>query len=224
MNKILKTSSLLAITAILAISVIAISVMPEAEAKKDHDEKNKFKDIKKNLKKYLKGKPDFAAWINTPNIPDHYNGEKGVAMFWVKGKGDNMKIHYKVILHKIGIGEIGEDGTGQAPDRKRYPHYVWKLHVHPAPDGVHDASQHYLNIVGPDDDSQLKIKKHTYSGKWDNRDAENSKAHMLLHKTRPPASVIDEMCSGDTDINVHTESHLQIRGFIVPTSNFCDKL
>ena len=47
------------------------------------------------------GKPDFIASIDMPADSDHYNGEKGRAMFWVDADSiddPNMKIAYKIIL------------------------------------------------------------------------------------------------------------------------------
>lgn len=236
MNTKLKASALLSITILLAISVVAISEMPEAEAKKDHEDKNKSKDWK-NLKKYLKGKPDFVAKINTPNEPEHHNGEGGVALFWVSGEGDNMKVSYKIFLKKIGIGDI-EGGLGQEPDKNRYDHYLWKLHVHPAPideNGVpqHDPTVHLFNIVGPTDDNNMKIKGKMISGKWDKSDAHRTDLPHDHHETNALNEVlangktpIELMCSGNTDINVHLEeaSHLEVRGQLIPTSKFCDSI
>jgi hypothetical protein len=47
------------------------------------------------------------------------------------------------------------------------------------------------------------------------------------HESVPPHTVIDEMCSEDTDVNIHLqdktgESHLEIRGQIIPNSDFCE--
>lgn len=206
----LKTSTVLLITTIFAVSAITISVMNEAEA----------------AKPIMSGKPDFIAIIDTPNDPAHHNGEKGKAMFWVKGQGDNMKIAYKIVLNRIDVGQIGDDGNGKDGNSgKGLPHYLWKLHVHPAPGGVHDANYHHLNIVGPADDADLKIAGKTLTGIWDKSDFDNRKdLPNDNHETVAPNTVIEEMCSEDTDVNVHTETHLQVRGIIVPNSDYCDTL
>lgn len=220
MKTTLKVSALLSITALLAISVVAMSEMPEAEAKK------------------WKGKPDFVAKIKTPNNPDLHRGEGGFALFWVSGEGDDMKIHYKVFLKRIGIGEI-VDGVGTEPDRNRHDHYLWKLHVHPAPvdangDPQHNAAVHFFNSVGPVDDQNLKIKWKIVSGIWDKSDAHRNDLPHDHHETNAlnepvlggTSTPIEEMCKGDTDINVHLEheSHLEVRGQIIPTSKFCDTI
>jgi len=197
----------ISIAAILAISVVSVSALPEAFAKND-----------------FAGKPDFVAVIDTPADPDNYNGEKGLALFWVDAANiddPNMRIAYKIALQKFDVGDIAGDQTGQDKNKgKGLAHYLWKLHLHPAPGGVHDATQHYFNIVGPTDDDDLKISGHSIKGIWDNNDWQDLPND--LHESNDPVDVIDEMCSSDMDINVHSEVHdVQIRGQIIPTSGFC---
>ena len=203
----------ISIAAILAISAVSLSALPEAFAKND-----------------FAGKPDFVAVIDTPANPHHYNGEKGLAMFWVDAdsmEDPDMRIAYKIILQKIDVGEttVDEDPTKQVGNDKNsgkgLATYLWKLHIHPAPDGVHDASKHYLNIVGPTDDDELKIAGHTLTGVWDKDDWQD--LGNDLHESNDPVEVIAEMCSSDIDINVHSEvHHTQVRGQLIPTSDFCE--
>jgi len=197
----------ISIVALLTISVISISEIPIAMAKP-----------------VATGQPDFIAIIDTPNNPGHHNGEKGRAMFWVDAEDkddENMQIAYKIVLNKIDVGEIGSYGTGQDGNKgKGLVHYLWKLHIHPAPDEVHDATKHYFNIVGPADDDDLKISGNTLQGIWDKADW--SELENEDHESNPPVEIIAEMCSEDMDINVHTETHLQVRGQIIPNSNFCE--
>jgi len=205
-----KTLLGISIAVLFTISVIAIADIPLAQAKNDE-----------------KGKPDFVAILNqtSPEGEDEFTGEKGRAMFWVNGEGDNMEITYKMIFNKIDVGEIAEDGTGQdGNDGKGLSHYLWKLHLHPAPGGVHSGEYHHLNIIGPNDDADVKIRGNTVSGIWDKSDYDNRKdLPNDKHETVAPATVIDQMCAGETDVNMHTNEHdLQIRGIIVPTSNYCD--
>ncbi|MGD8299422.1 MAG: hypothetical protein PVG43_04215 [Nitrosopumilaceae archaeon] len=200
----------ISMVAIFTISAITISEMPNAQAKQEG-----------------KGKPDFIAIFNqlAPGGEEEFTGEKGRAMFWVSGEGDNMEITYKIILNKIDVGEIGNDGTGQdRNDKNGLAHYLWKLHVHPAPGGVHDGDYHHLNIIGPNDDSDVKISGNTISGIWDKSDYDNrTDLPNDKHETVAPSTVFNEMCAGETDVNVHSEVHeLQIRGLIVPNSDICD--
>ena len=171
------------------------------------------------------GKPDFIASIDMPADPDHYNGEKGRAMFWVNADSiddPNMKIAYKIILQRIDVGEIGNDQTGQNGNSgKGLETYLWKLHLHPAPEGVHDSSKHYFNIVGPRDDDELIISGNTLTGIWNKDDWQDLSNDQ--HESNDPIEIIQEMCNSDTDLNVHSEiHHIQIRGQIIPNSNFCE--
>lgn len=211
----MKTKTILGISiaAIFAISVLSISGIQDTFA----------------TKPVASDKPDFVAKFDSLYDPDgEYNGQSFTAHFWVDGEGDDMKIAYKVVLNKIDVGEYLETLPNKGQDGnkgKGLTHFLEKLHVHPAPGGVHDASIHHFNIVGPADDDDLKIAGNTLTGVWDKDDYQN-----LLnddHESVPPNTVIEEICSEDTDINVHLqdesgESHLQIRGQLIPNSNFCD--
>ena len=171
------------------------------------------------------GKPDFVATIDMPADEDHYNGEKGRAMFWVDADSiddPNMRIAYKIILQNIDVGEIGNDGTGQDGNSgKGLETYLWKLHLHPAPGQVHDGNYHHFNILGPADDSELKISGNTLTGIWDKDDW--SDLGNDNHESVDPVTVIGEMCNSETDLNIHSEvHHIQIRGIITPNSDFCN--
>ncbi|MDH3677062.1 MAG: hypothetical protein OEQ12_02025 [Nitrosopumilus sp.] len=205
----------ISIAAILAISVASVSVIPDAFA----------------VKPTASHKPDFVANFDAISDPENeFNGQSFRAMFWVEGEDEGMKIAYKVILNKVDVGEYAEALPNPGQDGNNgegLTHFLWKLHVHPAPDGVHDASEHYFNIVGPADDEELKIAGNTLTGIWDENDFQNLPNDD--HESIAPNTVIEEMCNEDTDINIHLqddtgESELQIRGQLIPNTDFCDSL
>jgi len=215
--KSINTKTLLGITiaGILAISVASFSGIQDAFA----------------AKPVATGKPDFIANFETLEDPEgEYNGQSFRAMFWVEGEGENMQIAYKVIFNKIDVGEFAEAKPNLGKDGnsgKGLTHFLWKLHVHPAPGGVHDSSEHYLNIVGRADDGDIKIAGKSLMGIWDKDDFQT--LPNQLHQSVPPNTVINEICSEDTDINVHLQnengdSELEIRGQLIPNSDFCDSL
>ena len=209
-TKTLKKKEFLGLS-VAAIFVIAISAAPTAMAKPENN-----------------GTPDLIAILNDYGMHgDDLSGEKGKAMFWIDGEDENTTIRYKIVLNQVDIGQINAtDGTGQ-DDKKGQgiAHYVWKLHVHPLLNGEHDASRHLFNILGPNDDADLKIAGNTLSGIWDNDDADNSKAGMEAHKTIYPIDALEYLCNDDSDVNVHLEeAHLQFRGYIEQKSNACSNL
>ena len=47
---------------------------------------------------------------------------------------------------------------------------------------------------------------------------------MIQHESVDPVTIIQDMCNSETDMNIHSEiHHIQVRGIIVPNSNFCDQ-
>lgn len=210
-----KTLLGISIATILAISVVSVSGFPDAFA----------------TKSVASGKPDFIANFETYEDPNgELNDQSFRAMFWVDGVGDDMKIAYKVILNKIDVGQNTDPIPNKNPgvdgnNGKGLTHFLWKLHVHPAPEGSHDKTVHHFNIVGPHDDPDLKIAGNTLTGIWNMGDTQT--LGNSDHQSVAPNTVIDQMCNSNTDINVHLQnatnnSELEIRGQIYPNSDYCD--
>lgn len=189
------------VTALLVVSVAAVSEFQNAEAKKDAN-----------------GQPDLVATLTAEGT----NDAKGKAMFWFNN--DATELRYKIILNKVDVGSVGEDGTGNDKNSgKGLEFFVTKLHIHAAPGGIHDP-EHLLNIVGPTDDDDLKIAGHTFSGVWDDDDATHDH-HGHGHNTKTLTSQVEALCTGNTDVNVHlNEHHEYIRGIIETNSDACADL
>ena len=67
----------------------------------------------------------------------------------------------------------------------------------------------------------MLISGNTLTGIWDKDDWQDLSNDQ--HESNDPVDIIQEMCNSDTDLNVHSEiHHIQIRGQIVPNSNFCE--
>ncbi len=186
----------LSIAAIFAISIIAISATPTAMAKSDAN-----------------GQPDLVATLTAEGS----NDAKGKALFWFND--DASELRYKIVLNKVDVGSNGQDkNAGEGLE-----YYVTKLHIHAAPGGVH-TPMHLFNIIGPADDSDLKIAGHTFSGIWDDDDAPGVAEHGH-HQTKTLSSQIGALCTGNTDVNVHLSGSDEfIRGIIKVNSDTCSKL
>ena len=191
----------LSIAVLLVISVTAFADLPNAEAKKDK----------------ANGQPDLIAEL----VAEGTNDAKGHAWFWFDNDSDPSSLKYKIVLNKVDVGSVGEDGTGNDKNKgKGLEYFVTKLHVHAAPGGVH-SPEHLLNVIGPNDDDDMKISGHVISGIWDDDDAPG-KAHHLSHQTKTLTSQIGALCAGNTDVNVHLSEHDEyIRGIIIPNSDAC---
>ncbi|MCV0393447.1 MAG: CHRD domain-containing protein [Nitrosopumilus sp.] len=191
----------LSIVAIFAITVIAITAVPDALAKPSGN-----------------GQPDLIANLTAEGT----NDTKGKAMFWFND--DATELQYKIVLNKVDVGSVGEDGNGKDKNSgKGLEYYVTKLHIHAAPGGIH-TGEHLLNIVGPIDDNDLKIVGHTFSGIWDDTDMTHDH-HGHGHNTKTLTSQIDALCNRDTDVNVHLSGSDEfIRGVIDTNSDKCSEL
>lgn len=190
----------MSIAAILAISVIAISAAPIAMANPD-----------------AKGQPDLVAVLTAEGT----NDAKGKALFWFNDDDNPTKLRYQIILNKVDVGTELENGDLKDKNNgKGLEYFVEKIHIHYAPDGEHMA-EHFFNIVGPNDDSDLKISGHTFSGVWDDGDATGH--HGLA--TKEFTAKLADVCNEDTDVNVHLSEHDEyIRGQILQNSNACSDL
>jgi hypothetical protein len=191
----------LSIAAIFAITVIAISATPTAMAKSDTN-----------------GQPDLVATLTAEGT----NDAKGKALFWFND--DASELRYKIVLNKVDVGSVGDDGTGNDKNSgKGLAYYVTKLHIHAAPGGVH-SGEHLLNVVGPADDADLNIAGHTFSGIWDDTDMTHDH-HGHGHNSKTLTSQVAALCNGDTDVNVHLSgSGEYIRGIIETNSDACSEL
>ena len=106
---------------------------------------------------------------------------------------------------------------------KGLEYYVKKIHIHAAPGGIH-SGEHLLNVVGPNDDSDLKISGHTFKGIWDDGDYTHDH-HGMGHNSKTLTSQIDALCNENTDVNVHLNgSDEYIRGQILKNTDACDDL
>ena len=191
----------LSIAAIFAITVIAISATPTAMAKSD-----------------TTGQPDLVATLTAEGS----NDAQGKALFWFND--DATELRYKIVLNKVDVGSVGDDGTGNDKNfGKGLAYYVTKLHIHAAPGGIH-SGEHLLNVVGPADDADLKIAGHTFSGIWDDADMTHDH-HGHGHNSKTLTSQITALCNGDTDVNVHLSGSGEfIRGIIETNSDTCSEL
>ncbi len=195
----------LSIAAILTVSIIAISAMPEAIAKPDAN-----------------GKPDLVATLTTS---EGSNGDpKGKAMFWFDDDSNPSSIRYQIVLNKIDVN----DNPG-----KGLEDLLEKVHVHYAPNGEHQA-MHLYNILGPADDlDDGKIAGNTLSGVWDAADIDEDWAAHMHHSSKPldatnpnGNTVLENLCTENTDVNVHLTDgdHPYIRGMIETNSDACENL
>ncbi|WP_148702611.1 hypothetical protein [Nitrosopumilus piranensis] len=197
----------LSIGAIFAISVITISVMPTAMAKSD-----------------ATGQPDLIAILTA--IDGSSSDPKGKAMFWFDDDSNPTSIRYQIVLNKIDVS--GNDGKGLTESLE-------KVHVHYAPEGVHNA-MHLYNVLGPADDiNDGKTAGNTLSGVWDEADVwPNWDEHgMPMHHSSKPLTAVNpngntilkNLCTGNTDVNVHLHGDVPyIRGIIETNSDACTNL
>ena len=106
----------LSIAVLLVISVTAFADLPNAEAKKDK----------------ANDQPDLTAEL----VAEATNDAKGHAWFWFDNDSDPSSLKYKIVLNKVDVGSVSEDGTGNDKNKgKGLEYFVTKLHVHAAPGG-----------------------------------------------------------------------------------------
>ena len=186
----------LSIAAIFAITIIAISAVPDVLAKPSGT-----------------GQPDLIANLTAEGT----NDAKGKAMFWFNN--DATELRYKIVLNKVDVSFEGEDKNSG----KGLEYYVTKLHIHAAPGGEHTGT-HLLNIVGSADENDLNVRGHTFSGVWDDGDETHDHGGHG-HNTKTLTSQVDALCNGDTDVNVHLDGSGEfIRGIIEVNSDTCSEL
>ncbi len=79
----------LSVAVIFAITVIAISEIPNAMAKPD-----------------VNDQPDLVATLTAEGS----NDAQGKVLFWFND--DAFELRHKIVLNKVGIGSVGDEGTG----------------------------------------------------------------------------------------------------------------
>lgn len=197
----------LSVAAILAVSLSIISVMPEVMANPNAN-----------------GKPDLIAKL--VSFDGSTSDAKGKAMFWFDDQSDPASIRYQIVLNKIDVNNNSGKGLDEL---------LTKVHIHYAPNGVHDG-MHLYNILGPSDDlDDGKITGNVLSGVWDEEDVDDDwmEAEHMHHSSKPLSAInpngntiLKNLCTGNTDVNIHTDVGASgaIRGVIVANSDACKNL
>ena len=197
----------ISVAAFFAVTMIAISEMPNAMAKPDAN-----------------GQPDLGAVLF--GFSESSSDAKGMAMFWFDDDSNPTSIRYKIVLNKIDVG----DNPGKGLDE-----LLTNVHIHYAPSGIHQG-MHLYNILGPaDDQDDGKIAGDTLTGVWDAADIDSDwmEAEHMHHSSKPLTAlnpngktILENLCTGNTDVNIHTDANSDgaIRGVILPHSDACEKL
>lgn len=195
------------VVVILSISIIAVTAIPVAMAKPDAN-----------------GKPDLVATLS--GFVESSSDAKGKAMFWFDDDSNPTSIRYQIVLNKLDVN----DNSGKGLDE-----LLTKVHIHYAPNGVHQG-MHLYNILGPADDlDDGKIAGNVLSGVWDSADidADWMEAEHMHHSSKPLTAmnpngntILENLCTGNTDVNIHTDvnSDGAIRGVIEKNSSACSNL
>ena len=191
----------LSVVAFFAISVIAISAIPQVMAKSDAN-----------------GQPDLVATLTT--IDGSNSDPKGKAMFWFDDDSNPTSVRYQIVLNKIDVNDNSGKGLSESLE---------KVHIHYAPNGVHNA-MHLYNILGTSDDlDDGKITGNVLSGVWDDADIVAPPTH---HSSKPLTAVnpngntiLENLCTENTDVNIHLDGDIPyIRGIIQTNSDACSNL
>jgi hypothetical protein len=93
---------------------------------------------------------------------------------------------------------------------------------------------HLYNILGSaDDQDDGKMTGNTLSGVWDAADIDDDWMQHMHHSSKPLTAmnpngntVLENMCTGNTDVNIHTDGGGSgaIRGIIESNSDACENL
>jgi len=203
-----KTVLGLSIAAIMAISVVSLSTLPDAFAKQEPQ-------------------PDFVAKLQgkQQTVPEERGGGHGKASFWLTEVEGEPALQYKIEVSKNLYIE-GAKGTGDL---------ITKIHLHLQDPGT--AGPHVLNIFGApsEDDDHLVVdaKARTFSGIWDDGDAfdvgtdgrtPNDSVALNVFDTLTGQVPLDGLCDGKLYVNIHSEKHGPgaLRGQIMSTSDVCE--
>jgi len=192
----------LSIAAIFAITLIAISATPTAMAKSDAN-----------------GQPDLVATLT--GIDSSNNDPKGKAMFWFDDDSNPTSVRYQIVLNKIDVNGNSGKGLGESLEN---------VHIHYAPNGVHNA-MHLYNILGTSDDlDDGKITGNVLSGVWDEVDIvvvpPTHHSSKSLTAVNPNGNtILENLCTENTDVNIHLDGDIPyIRGIIKINSDACSNL
>ena len=187
----------ISIAAILSLSIAAMGVIPQAIAGEDE--------------------PDFIAVLEP--VEGASEKGKGKAFFWIN---EDETLSYSIVLNHVQLP--GDSELENAPEDKAKNAWdeVEAIHVHRATGGIHEA-EHLLNIIGPEDDNDMKIAGQTVHGLWDDDDAPGEKP-MVLHQTKEISETLDDICDENTDVNVHLHPAGFLRGQILQNSDVCSGL
>lgn len=167
------------------------------------------------------GQPDLVAELS--GFDGSTSNAQGHAWLWFNDDENPTEISYKIVLNKIDV----KDNPGKGLDE-----LLTKVHVHFAPGGVH-MPMHLFNVIGPNDDADLKIAGNTIRGNWDPSDIDEDWMHHIHHSSKPldavlpnGQTILEALCSGNTDFNIHTDVNGggAIRGVIQTNSAACDSL
>jgi hypothetical protein len=184
----------LSIAAILSLSIVAIGVIPQAIA--DEDE------------------PDFIAVLEP--IEGASEKASGKAYFWIT---EDEELKYRIFLNKVQLGvEHHVEEETEEKGKKAWSE-VHSIHVHSYFSGQHQH-EHLLNIIGPQDDDDMKIAGQTVHGLWDDSDAP---ADPGMVDTNPISETLEQICDEESDVNVHLDTGF-LRGQILKNSDACSEL
>lgn len=144
---------------------------------------------------------------------------KGKAFFWIN---DDQSLSYTIVLNHVTLP--GDSVSGNSPEEKGKKSWdeVEKIHIHNATGGVHQ-DEHWFNIIGPNDDDDMRISGQTVKGIWDSDDDPGS-ASMQMHQSKEITTLLDDICNEDADVNIHLHPTGYLRGQILVNSNVCSDL
>jgi len=187
----------ISIGTILSLSIIAMGVTPQAIAEKEE--------------------PDLVAILEP--IDGASDTGKGKALFWIN---DDQSLRYTIVLNHVNLP--GDLDSGNSPEDKGKKSWdeVEAIHIHNATGGVHQ-SEHWFNIIGPNDDDDMKISGHTVHGIWDSDDDPGS-ATMQMHQSKEITTLLDDICNENADVNIHLHPAGYLRGQILVNSDTCSDL
>jgi len=200
----------LSIAAILAISIVSVTALPDAFAKQVPA-------------------PDFEAKLQgkQQTVPEERGGGHGKASFWLIEEANEPALQYTIEVSKNLYIEEAK-GTGDL---------ITKIHLHSQDPGV--AGPHVLNIFGApsEDDKHLTVDKdaRTFSGIWDDGDAfdvgsngrtPNDSVALNDFDTLTGQIPLDGLCDGKLYVNIHSEKHGPgaLRGQIISISDACENI
>jgi hypothetical protein len=211
----MKTKTILGISiaAILSISAVSVSTLPDAFAAKD-----------------FTGKPDFAALLEADQVPTHpdfpeidgsESKAKGIALFWFNE--DQTQLFYKIKLNRLNLDEKEGESPGNGATET-----VTKIHLHVAEFGTNGP--HVLNVLGApdrdDDDLEVNPTNGVLKGIWD--DGDETDVPSESGRSKKLSEHLGSLCDDLIYVNVHSDlgdfenTVGAVRGQVIPVSNACE--